>query len=244
MNGSGLYPPGHPAPVLRLARAMGGTLWALGCLRGAQPPRACLQRWATRTLAALGVEVLLDGELPAGGQLWLSNHLSWLDPLVFLSLRPSQVLAKSEVAGYPGIGPGALKAGLRFVNRQNLFNRAGALRRMTADLQNGEDMLLFPEGTTTRGSALAPLQEGGLRMAYRVGAITLPFRLACADAHYPWVGDETLLPHLKTMAQSRRTRVTVRPGTLLDPRDCPGEEQWVRLIRDQLQPPFEVAHAV
>jgi 1-acyl-sn-glycerol-3-phosphate acyltransferase len=188
--------------------------------------------------------VALQGEVPAGAQLWLSNHLSWLDPLVYLSLRPSQVLAKSEVAGYPGIGAGALKAGLRFVNRENVFNRAGALRRMSADLRAGEDLLLFPEGTTTCGPSLAPLQEGGLRVAYRLGVRTLTFRLDCADAHYPWVGDDTLLPHLNTMVRSRRTRVTVRPGRILDPRDCPDEEHWVRLIRNQLEPTFEVAHAV
>jgi len=204
----------------------------------------CLQRWASRTLAALGIEVALAGELPGGAQLWLSNHLSWVDPLVYLSLRQSQVLAKSEVAGYPGIGPGALKAGLRFVNRENLFSRAGALRRMCQDQRAGEDVLLFPEGTTTRGPALAPLYEGGLRMAYRLGVKTLTFRLVAEDADYPWVGDQSLLPHLRTMAQSRRTRVTVRPGRILDPVECPDEEQWVRLIRNQMEPLFEVANAV
>jgi 1-acyl-sn-glycerol-3-phosphate acyltransferase len=115
---------------------------------------------------------------------------------------------------------------------------------MTADLRAGEDLLLFPEGTTTRGPSLAPLQEGGLRVAHRLGVRTLTFRLDCEDAHYPWVGDDSLLPHLKTMARSRRTRITVRPGRILDPRDCPDEEHWVRLIRNQLEPTFEVAHAV
>lgn len=241
MNGRN-YPAGHPLPVLRLARALAGTAWALSRLRDS--PRDRLRQWAAGTLAALGVEVILEGELPLDAQVWLSNHLSWLDPLVYLSLRPSQALAKAEVAGYPWIGAGARAAGLRFVARENLFSRAAALRRLAEDLRAGEPLLLFPEGTTTFGPGLAPLYEGGLRMAHRLGAKTLPFRLSSPDGHYPWVGDATLLPHLNAVARARRTRVTVRPGTLLDPGDCPGEERWVRLIREQLQPACEVARAV
>jgi 1-acyl-sn-glycerol-3-phosphate acyltransferase len=197
-------------------------------------PQVAMHHWARRILRRLGVEATLAAPVPEGGQLWVSNHLSWLDPVVYLSLRPSGALAKAEVAAYPVLGPGARKAGLRFVDRENLFSRAAALRNLRRDLQGGQSFLLFPEGTTTLG-ALAPLREGGLRMAYRLGISVLPFRLESQDPHYPWVGDESLLPHLQGLAKARRTRISVHPGTVLEPGAYATEAQFVEAIRGHLR---------
>ena len=227
------YAPLHPGPCLRLGRSLAATGWTLAARR--QRPEL-LQVWARRVLAALDIEVALAAPVPGGGQLWVSNHLSWVDPLVYLALRPSRVMAKAEVAGYPFIGPGARRSGLRFVRRECLFSRAAALRTLVRDLRAGEACLVFPEGTTTLGEGLAPLQEGSLRMAYRLGVTVLPLRLACADPHYPWIGDDTLPPHLLALARSRRTRVELHPGRVLDPREGMDEQTWIDAIRAQLQP--------
>ena len=236
MGPSERFPPFHPVPALRLAASLGGTLWAVGSVGLRRPALPCAQAWARRILRLMGVETRLEAPLPAGAQVWASNHLSWMDPLIYLSLRQSMALAKAEVAGYPLIGPGAAGI-LRFVNRSDPFSRAAALRSIVRDLRAGSDFLLFPEGTTTRGEGLAPLYEGGLRMAYRMGVKLLPLRLATGAAHYPWIGDDCLVPHVQRMARNRVTRVSIHPGTVLDPALCPDEEQWVRTIRRQLQPP-------
>ncbi len=100
-------------------------------------------------------------------------------------------------------------------------------------LRGGQPFLLFPEGTTTAGG-LAPLREGGLRMAYRLGIPVLPFRLEGADPHYPWVGDATLLPHLRGLARARRTRISVLPGKVLEPASFASEDGFVDSIRRHL----------
>ena len=231
------FPRFHPSPALRLAASLGGTLWTVGEVGRSRTPRTSAQAWARRTLRLLGIEARLAAPIPAGAQVWVSNHLSWVDPLIYLSLRPTSALAKVEVAAYPLIGLGARKIGLRFVDRDNLFSRAAALRAMVRDLNAGEDFLLFPEGTTTCGDRLAPLHEGGLRMAYRLGVKLLPLRLASEDAHYPWIGDDSLVPHLKRVAQCRNTRVTVLPGLVLDPAQWADEDLWVEAIRMHLATP-------
>ena len=149
----------------------------------------------------------------------------------------AMALAKAEVAGYPLIGQGATRIGLRFVDRADLFSRAAALRGMVRDLCAGEDFLLFPEGTTTAGEDLAPLHEGGLRMAHRLGVKLLPLRLASLDPQYPWTGDASLVPHLNRVAHSRDTRVSVLPGPVLDPAQWRDEDQWVEAIRGHLGRP-------
>jgi 1-acyl-sn-glycerol-3-phosphate acyltransferase len=240
MSLSETFPACHPQPALRLAAALGGTLWTVGALGRTRTPRLTAHHWARRTLRLMGVEARLLAPIPAGAQVWASNHLSWLDPLIYLSLRPSMAMAKAEVAAYPLIGRGAGRIGLRFVDRGNLFSRAAALRAMVRDLAAGEDFLLFPEGTTTTGEGLAPLYEGGLRMAHRLGVKLLPLRLASAAAYYPWIGDDSLVPHLQRVVRHRGTRVTVQPGPLLDPADWPEEDLWIEAIRRHLSAPSAV----
>ena len=232
-----VYAPFHPVPFLRMGLGFLSTGWILAALKARFCASPILQAWAGRMLSVLNIQVTYATPIPPGGQLWVSNHLSWVDPLVYLSLRPCRVMAKAEVADYPAIGSGARRIGLRFVKRENPFSRACALRTLLRDLKAGEAFLVFPEGTTTHGDHLAPLYEGSLRMAFRMGITVLPLRLASLDAQYPWVGDAPLFPHLKGLAWSRGTRVCVHPGEVLDPQRFQDEQAWLRSIRSHLETP-------
>jgi 1-acyl-sn-glycerol-3-phosphate acyltransferase len=145
-------------------------------------------------------------------------------------------LAKGEVARYPLIGRPARKLGLAFVDREDAASRALAVVRISNELLRGNPMLLFPEGTTTLGHGLAPLQEGGLRAAYRCGSSVQTLRLSSEDQGYPWVGDDTLLPHLLTIAQAPVTVVRLVAGEVLGPQQFPCEDEWIEAIRQQLLP--------
>jgi len=222
--------------ALRLSRAILATARAVVDLKAGRDRSRLLRSWSLRILRALRIEVVVEGTLPPTAPLWAANHLSWLDPLLLFSLRPSGVLAKQEVAGYPLIGPAASRAGLRFVDREEPLSRAAALAAMTAELRQGRDFLLFPEGTTTRGLQLGRVHPGGLLAAHRLGISTLPLRLDSPAAHYPWTGQETLLPHLKALAEGPPVRVHVRPGPCMHPRDYPDPFEWIAVLRRHLAP--------
>jgi 1-acyl-sn-glycerol-3-phosphate acyltransferase len=224
----------HPLPWWKLARGLWGTLRSASRSHG--DPRQAMSHWAASFLNHLDVEVQTSSPIPAGGQLWVCNHLSWLDPLICLSLRPSAALAKAEVGGYPLVGRPAARMGLRFVDRENPVSRAAAMARLCSDLRQGTDFLLFPEGTTTLGDELAPLYEGSLRAAYRLGITVLPLRLQTCNAHYPWTGDESLPPHLLGLARARGTQVQLHPGPVLHPRDVASESAWIHSIQSHLSP--------
>lgn len=223
-------------PTLRIARTLAGCGWTLARAATSRRPSAHLHPFSRRTLRALGIRVELQGPIPPGGQLWVANHLSWLDPLVLLSLRDAGVLAKSEVADYPVIGGGTRRMGLAFVRREDPASRAGAVARVASELRKGRPFILFPEGTTTRGEGLAPLSEGGLRAAFRLGVSVLPWRLDSPDAHYAWTGDASLLPHLATLARLGRTRVDLRAGPILSPSDFVSEAAFLAAVRHHLAP--------
>jgi 1-acyl-sn-glycerol-3-phosphate acyltransferase len=200
-----------------------------------------MHRWARRLLPALGVDLSIVGHPRTDIPLWVANHLSWVDPLVFMSLRPMGTIAKGEVAGYPLIGRWAKKSGIHFVDREDATSRAAALAGFTASLQSGRDMLLFPEGTTTRGERLAAFYEGGLRAAFDLGLPIQPLRISSPASHYPWTGEETLLPHLKTLFATR-TPVTVAAEEPLYPADFNHSTEWIAAARTALAPRSSDVH--
>lgn len=109
-----------------------------------------------------------------------------------------------------------------------------ALLEITRHWRTGTPFLLFPEGTTTRGERLAPLYEGGLRAAFRMGLSVLPLRIESPDDHYPWTGDESLLPHIQALCEARRTHVRIHPGPVLTPTG--DEDAWLRTLCAHLEP--------
>jgi len=234
--------PLHVVPVLRLGTLAASTAWAIASLGFVRASTTRMHHWSRTMLRRLGVVLEIHGRPQDGPRLWVANHLSWLDPLVLMSLRPMGALAKYEVATYPFIGRPARRLGLAFVNRTDPTSRAAALTRLAADLRRGEPMLLFPEGTTTRGQGLAPLQEGGLRAAYRCGVAVQTIQLTVTDPWYPWIGDDTLLPHLLTLSRARSTRLRLAFGEALDPRQFVHEEAWCQAIQRQLDPASRGSH--
>ena len=186
-------------------------------------------------MPALGLDLEIVGRPRTDLPLWVANHLSWVDPVILMSLRPMGTVAKGEVAGYPLLGTWARRCGLHFVDRERPESRAAALAAFTHSLRAGRDMLLFPEGTTTRGRHLAPFYAGGLRAAHALGLPAQPFRIDSPAPHYPWTGEETLLPHLRTLL---RTRTPLRVAALepLHPGDFPDPDDWLRAFRTALDP--------
>ena len=216
-----------------------GVLWPtfalLPRLAAGGEPQPGMHRWARRLLPALGVDVDIQGHLRPDIPLWVANHLSWVDSVVLMSLRPMGTIAKGEVTGYPLIGRWAKKSGIHFVDREDATSRAAVLASFRASLQGGRDMLLFPEGTTTRGEKLADFYEGGLRAAFRLGLPAQPLRISSPASHYPWTGDETLLPHLQTLLATR-TPVTVAAEEPLHPADFNGPSAWIAAFKTALLP--------
>lgn len=198
-------------------------------------PQSGMHRWARRLVPALGLDVHLRGNLRQDTPLWVANHLSWVDAVVLMSLRPMGTIAKSEVTGYPLLGRWARKSGVHFVDRVDATSRAAALACFATALMEGRDMLLFPEGTTTRGDQLAPFHEGGLLAAFNLGLAAQPVRISSSAPNYPWTGDDSLLPHLKALLATH-TPVTVEAEAPLQPADFDGPADWVAAFKTALAP--------
>jgi 1-acyl-sn-glycerol-3-phosphate acyltransferase len=182
----------------------------------------------SRALVALAhahdLEVHLSGEVPRGGEvsrrgvLFVANHVSYLDPIAILSVCPAIPIAKGDVAGWPIVGACARSLGVVFVQRERPAGRVAALRRVHDLLAAGAPVLNFPEGTTTRGTRVAPFWRGTFGIAQRLGATVIPVALRYRDPELAWCGQATFLPHYWRTVCRPRVEVAIRFGTPMVPR--------------------------
>jgi 1-acyl-sn-glycerol-3-phosphate acyltransferase len=178
--------------------------------------------WARRLLEGIGVAVTRIGELPTGPCLLVSNHRSYLDPLLILRDLYAYPVAKAELAALPLIGRGAEWAGILFLRREDGGSRAALMRSVSAVLAAGFPIIIYPEGTTSGLAGTLPFKKGIFQLAARLQAPVVPVALRFAEAADFWVGTESFLSHAGRRFRRPRIRVDVVYGPML--RGDDGEE--------------------
>jgi len=217
---------------MRVLRALGRGLWVVMLLLGAvvdcliRWPRpgdqgpAWVHGWCRRIVRAMGVECVIEGELPEYGAV-VSNHLSYLDVLVYSSLRPFVMVAKSEVRRWPLVGMLTARSGTVYVVRGGGPSTYPAVNRaMAAAYWSGFPVLFFPEGTTTDGAGVLPFRRG---LFHSVLNERVPLEVAglrysieggegSVENDVCWWGDAYLAPHLFRLLGFRKVRAEIRFG--------------------------------
>jgi len=183
-------------------------------------------RWNRVMVALLGVRCQYRGAgiatvdatpAPAHGRgaLLVSNHISWLDTLVFGARWPVLFLAKSEVAAWPALGWLARRAGTLFIARGHGAEQA--TRDIGDALRRGRSVVLFAEGRTTDGRGVKRFQPRLLQAALDAGAPVQAAALRYTDRRGRTVTPQSPHRHPTTTPQS--------PVPILPPRFARGASQ-------------------
>ncbi|AMM25305.1 lysophospholipid acyltransferase family protein [Variovorax sp. PAMC 28711] len=177
------------AAVLKFWRAVGLVLRGWWTIRFTFPKlspdeRALrVQQWAQQMLAAMGVQLVVQGTPPAVGPvLVISNHLSWLDILAIHGARHMRFVSKSGVKAWPVIGALSTGAGSLYIERERRRDALRVVHHMTEALRSGDLVAIFPEGTTSDGRGLLPFHANLLQAAISSGAPVQPAALRFAEA--------------------------------------------------------------
>jgi 1-acyl-sn-glycerol-3-phosphate acyltransferase len=201
---------------------------ALLMLLPAQRPSAAFGRFYWRIVAwMMGLRIQLVGT-PAAGRsvLFVSNHSSWLDIIVLGAALDACFIAKREVGEWPVINLVAKLGRTVFVSRSRTQTKgeAGVIRDR---LGGGDNIILFPEGTTSDGGRVMPFRSAFLSVAdhaRRVQPVSVVFdRLgglpACRRDRplFAWYGDMDLASHIWRLARRSKTRATIVLHAPLDP---------------------------
>lgn len=173
-----------------------------------------LQASCRRALRIFNVDIRTTGAVPNGGLL-VSNHLSYLDILVLSALTPSVFVAKREVRSWPVFGWFARLAGTLFADREKRLQVGQLTKSLRTVLEQGVQVVLFPEGTSSDGQTVLPfkssLLEPATDCAHRLTAGLIQYRLEDGDVgeEVCYWKDMTFLPHLINLLSKRRVEVSV-----------------------------------
>jgi 1-acyl-sn-glycerol-3-phosphate acyltransferase len=179
----------------------------------------------------IGTPVKRSGGRPV---IYVSNHSSWVDVPVVGGVLDGCFVAKGEVAGWPIIGTIARLGRTVFVSRSRT-STAKERDAMRGVLRAGDNLILFPEGTSSDGSRVLPFRTSFFAVAEakagedrsalpliqpvsvvydRLGG--LPTGRASRPV-FAWYGDMDIASHFWRLAQHIGLRVTVLVHTPLDP---------------------------
>ena len=132
------------------------------------PLQKRLPHWYHRRVSkALGVEIEVRGRpAQAHPTLYVSNHASYIDITVLGALLKCSFVAKADIADWPGFGVLAKLQRSVFVDRRR--GSTGSHRdEMTRRLEAGDDLVLFPEGTSSDGTFILPFKSALFSVAER-----------------------------------------------------------------------------
>jgi 1-acyl-sn-glycerol-3-phosphate acyltransferase len=192
-----------------------------------------LRQTTARLAEAHGIRLEVVGRCPEGSFIGVSNHLSYLDPIVLAPLFDCAPIAKSEVFGWPLIGAALKGLGGIEVRRGSARSGATALRSARRSLEAGVSVLAFPEGTTSRGERVLPFRRGLFGLAARLGVPVVPIGLQFFDPKVPWVEDRTFASHYLEIAATHAILARAAIGAPL--RALPDERPAAFAERTRLQ---------
>jgi 1-acyl-sn-glycerol-3-phosphate acyltransferase len=182
--------------------------------------------WGVRA-AGIKVEVVGRERVPAGVScIYLSNHVSNLDPPVLFPALPGQcsALLKKELMRIPLLGTAMRLAKFVPVERGNRRESAQAsVGAAAAALKSGLHIVIFAEGTRSEDGRLAAFKRGPFYLAMETGAPIVPIAIS---------GTQTMM---------RKHSAAIKPGVAkvefleaIYPGDFESRDDLMRAVRAKM----------
>lgn len=107
----------------------------------------------------------------------MANHISWVDIHAINSVIPVRFVAKLEIKDWPVFGYLIRKSGTIFINRTRQRDAARVVKVVSQALQQGDNLCVFPEGTTTEGFEVLPFKSSLIQAAIDANATVIPIAI-------------------------------------------------------------------
>lgn len=162
------------------------TFWLKRTQAGAPSvrPEVCriARRWGKMVCFLGGVKLARRDESGIGPDeavLFVSNHQGDFDIpiLVGYAGRNLAFVAKKELERIPLVSSWMRLIGCIFLDRDDRRKQVTQIRETVTLLKGGLSMVVFPEGTRSRGPEMAPFAKGSLNIAERAGVRIVPVTL-------------------------------------------------------------------
>ena len=202
--------------------------------------------WSQWFVRIGNIEIEVLGEKPSAPFFLVSNHLSYTDIPVLRSIIDSVFVAKGDIEDWLLAGRMVREMGNIFINRENRRDIPAAGARIMETLENGEGVIIFPEGTSSKGEEVLPFNSSFFEFAAKTD---LPIHYASityqtddpdvkASEAICWWDDTTFINHLWRFFQIRESRAIINFGceSIVKPnRKELAKELWSR-VNDKFIP--------
>ncbi len=136
-------------------------------------------KWAKDLLKLAGAKVTVIGaeNVPVDGAvLFVSNHQGSFDiPLLLGCIdKPKAFVAKIEMVKMPIISTWMKHLNCVFMDRNDLRQSLKVMNDATEYLKQGYSMVIFPEGTRSKGGPMGEFKAGSLRIAVKANVPIVP----------------------------------------------------------------------
>ncbi|MEM1485751.1 lysophospholipid acyltransferase family protein [Oscillospiraceae bacterium PP1C4] len=171
--------------------------------------------WMSRVLRLAGVCVTVNGleNIPDTPVIFVSNHQGNFDiPILLCYLdKPHGIVAKMQLKKLPFINVWMDYLGCVFIDRDNPRQSVAALNDAAQKVQNGQSIIIFPEGTRSRSNQIGAFKSGAFRIASKAKVPIVPIRIdgsyKIMEANHMWIKPAAvnvqIFPPIETAALSK-----------------------------------------
>lgn len=172
---------------------------------------------------------------PARDQHYLlvGNHLGLIDVLLIAVAWPSLFITSVEMKNTPLLGTLCEMGGCLFVERRNRAKMKLEIGQIRKTLQEGFNVVLYPEGTSTNGERVIPFKKSLMTAAAGTGVPILPMVLNYTRVNGEpmsakwrdyvfWYGDIPFIEALWKMMSLKELRAEIE---FLQPIVCHSDEE-------------------
>lgn len=139
------------------------------------------QKWAGGILKRTKSEFIVEGleNLPQGAVLFISNHEGNFDiPTLLTHIpKPFGFISKIEVKKIPLISKWMEEMNCVFLDRSNRKSSYRSIQDTVSQLQQGHSILIFPEGTRSKGQGIGTFKPGFMRIAKEANVPIVPIAI-------------------------------------------------------------------
>lgn len=139
------------------------------------------KKWSKTFMALTGTQIEVVGlhHIPEGPVLFASNHEGNFDIPVLIGAidKPFGFISKVEIMKIPVLSAWMEAINCVFIDRKNREKATGSILTGAELLKNGDSLVIFPEGTRSKGGPVGLFKAGGFRLAKESGVPIVPISI-------------------------------------------------------------------